>query len=176
MELSHRDQWESCAGGGFLPANTLHPLIFHCYTILYLFTTLEEETSSLLQSRGSEEIMNSGAMTAYLSVCLLCIVCLAVFILLYVFHGRRPICGLCIGEAEFSPSVPLTWCPLNHTGSMHPKPSQCINPWMLPGAVWLHRVSRLLQVLRVCRLRAEREGRVKLYSKNQKRTQQRRGT
>ncbi len=107
MELSHRDQTESSAAGGFLPANTHHPLTFRHHTTLYLFTTLEEKMSSLclgITVTGLEgDFEQQNKKTAYLPP-VLCIVYLHLYPPLCC-HARRPICGLCIGEAEFSPTV-----------------------------------------------------------------------
>lgn len=90
MELSHRDQMESSAAGGFLPANTHHPVTFHCGTTLYLFTTLEEEMSSfvqVLQLQGSEVILRTKTMIAYLAACLLH--CLLTIVSSFVFSCEK---------------------------------------------------------------------------------------
>lgn len=138
MERSHRDQTESSAAGGFLPANTHHPLTFHCHTTLYLFTTLEEEMSSLCSGitvsghRGDSEHQNNNSLSPRLSFALFTHNC--ILFCVFMREGQSVACEL---ERQSLASLCLMGCSLSHTSAMHPEPSQCINPWMLPGTVSL---------------------------------------
>lgn len=49
MELSHRDQAESSIAGGFLPANTHHPLTFQSNHSLSLLLPLKKKLVHLAQ-------------------------------------------------------------------------------------------------------------------------------
>lgn len=95
MELSHRDQTESSVAGGFLPANTHHPLT-NC--TLYLFTSLQEGMSSLLLRcyRGRAW---RPQYREYLSACLS--YCLLVVFLLCVLMQEGQSVAYAFAETEF---------------------------------------------------------------------------
>lgn len=98
MELSHRDQTESSAAGGFLPANTHHPLTFHYHTTLYLFTTLEEEMSSLCSGitfaglEGDSEHQNNNSISPRLSFALFTHNCILLCVVMR--EGQSVACAL----------------------------------------------------------------------------------
>lgn len=142
MELSHRDQMESSAAVGFLPANTHRPLTFHCHTTLLLYLVTERSCLGIKVAGGGSQHKNNNSLSPHLSSALFTHSCIPPL----CFHARRPICGLCIEEAEFS----LTVLERDVHSAIHPEPSQCINPWILPATVSLECGSRLFLVLKVC--------------------------
>lgn len=156
MELSHRDQTQSTAARGILPANTHHPLTFHCRTTLYHFTTLEEEISSqcsgITVAGVRKVILNRKTIIAYIPACLLH--CLLTMVSSFVFSCEAADLRPVHWRGRVYPHCALTWCSLSHTGAMHPEPSQCIKPWMLSSIVLLDCSCRLFLVLRVCRTQA----------------------
>ncbi len=105
MELSHRDQTESSAAGGL---RQLTPTTLWHFTVAPLSISLLPLKKKwvhfvqVLQLQGSEVILSNKTVIAYLPACLLH--CLLLYPPL-CSHARRPICGLRIGEAEFSLTV-----------------------------------------------------------------------
>lgn len=98
--------------------------------------------SGITVAGGDSELQNNNSLSPHLSSALFTHSCIPPL----CFHARRTICGLCIEEADFS----LTVLERDVHSAIHPEPSQCINPWMLPGTVSLDCSSRLFLVLKVC--------------------------